>query len=487
MKYEFERVTYSIPGRTFRIEAYVSKEERLPIVTEFAIRIIRVVGDMPILALRQYLGLSEQETAMLIDELDRQKLAVVQEESIALTPYAVSHFESSSDELPRFTKIEKLDDRVDFELLTFSPVNGREAPHQSGRTAVLELPDAEALSQSNLKAEAAYQDQFERILRVKGASGRQRTDVYKVTLVEGDRNFYIPVTIAFGLDERGEYLRSEPSLGPEANPDSISKLDALISDKLLAYPRTDRRNLAEQFAERFEDRVIAQYADRSGFRWVDYLKEVHGSGPSLYSKGTQPLFGSLYLGRNRNSLTDQIKSAIGSSPGLQATPSFWMAPDLSLWGRSSDAKSTFDALGRALGNDTSLHSIFPAQDAQYASIQSQTLSPRTLYYRPNSDWGGRLEIVLIQPYLAVCVIHLPLSEAPGVSAAVGFVTTDPRRIEIARKTLLASVSGSSYVPVAPPKGRIHKTPLDEEIYKCLNYVPIIMTPQGCWPLINGAG
>lgn len=485
MKREFDRVTYSVPSRSFFIESYISKDDRLPIVTEIAIRIIRVVREMPILALRTYLGLSEQEMAVLLDELDRQKLVSVCDDLVTLTSYAVTHFEASSDDLPRFTTIEKRDDRVDFELLTFCPVNGRDAPKFSGRTFVLEPQDAEALAHSNRRAEAAYQDQFDRILRMKGVNNRQRMDVYKVTSVEADRNFYIPVSISFELDEQGEYSRNEPDLGSEAPTESVGKLDALISDTLQAPAQSGVRDLAFHFVDRFEDKVLSQYNARSGFQWAKYLAEVFESNLSLYSGDTHPIFGNFYINRNKALLVREIRAALAeSSQGAHSTNAFWMAPDIRLWGRTQDAKSTFDAVGRALDNTVSLHSILPASNAHSGGIQSTTLSSRTLYYIPPPLWKGRLEMLLVPPYLAACIIHLPLSEAPGVSVPVGFVTRDPRRVEIARQTLVECVRGASLFAVPQPKGKPSRMQLGDETYSCLDYVPIIHVDSGFQPLMT---
>lgn len=479
MKREFDRITYSIPSRTFFIESYISKDERLPIVTEFAVRIIRVVREMPIIALRTYLGLSEQETAILLADLEQQRLITISDDAVALTSYAISHFEESSDELPRFSSIEKRPDRVDFELLTFCPVNGRDAPKHPGRTIVLESMDGAALAQSNRRAEAGYQQHFDRILQMKGIRDRKRIDLYKVTSVEADKNFYIPVPISFQLDDHGVYSRNAPDLGPDAPSDSIDKLDGLISDSLQGRGDAALRDLSQQFAEYFGDKVLLQFHARLGFQWTAFLAAVYDAPVSLYPDGTYPVLGNLYVDRNRTLVAQEIRDVLSATGGGDhCTNAFWMAPDLRLWGRTADVKTTFEAFGRAIGRAPALHSVLPRSNVQSGASPNLTFTPRTLYYAPANMWKGRLELLLLPPFLAVCLIHVPLPDAPGVSVPIGFVTRDPRLVEMTRQLLIENVCGAAFVAPSTQKGKTPRLQLTEEVYECLKYVPIVAGPGG---------
>ncbi len=484
MKREVDRITYSIPARTFFIESYVSKNERLPVVTEFAVRIVRIVREMPILTLRAFLGLSEQETASLLADLEQQRLIDVTDDAIALTQYAISHFEESSDELPRFSSIEKRSDRVDFELLTFCPVNGRDAPKHPGRTIVLEPTDGQALAQSNLRAEKAYQDHFDRILRSKDVRDRKRTDLYKVTSVEADRSFYIPVSIKIDLDESGTYSRNPPDLGPAAPPESIDEVDSLISDGLRARSDSSLSDLPMRFSEHFEDKVLAQFMLKNGLNWPAYLASVYEGSRSLYAEGTYPVLGNLYVERNRDLVSQQIRDAMAAAPGgKQCTNAFWMAPDSSTWGRTIEAANAFESFARSIGHVTALHSILPSSLIQAGAKPNMTLSPRTLYYAPpEAAWKGRLELLLVPPFIAVCLIHVPLPDAPGINVPIGFVTRDPRRVEIARQTLIENACGNRFVAVSPPRSKGGRVQVADEVYLGLQYVPIVAGPAGCQTL-----
>ena len=55
----FNRVTFGLPVESFRVEAYISLEERLPVVTEYVLRLIRICNAIPLTALREYFGFSD--------------------------------------------------------------------------------------------------------------------------------------------------------------------------------------------------------------------------------------------------------------------------------------------------------------------------------------------------------------------------------------------------------------------------------------------
>lgn len=62
---EFNRVTFGLPVETFRISAHIALDERLPIVTEFVLRLLRICSRVR--KLRNYVTIS----ALLIVKLSQ--------------------------------------------------------------------------------------------------------------------------------------------------------------------------------------------------------------------------------------------------------------------------------------------------------------------------------------------------------------------------------------------------------------------------------
>src|SRR5665811_386381 len=103
---EFNRVTFGLPVESFRIEAYIALEERLPVVTEYVLRLVRICNQVPLAGLRNYFGFSDAEVLAVTESLVKQGLLEVDDEYARLSLFARNKFDEVGDEHPRFSKIE---------------------------------------------------------------------------------------------------------------------------------------------------------------------------------------------------------------------------------------------------------------------------------------------------------------------------------------------------------------------------------------------
>ncbi len=116
-----DEITFAIPAQSFDISCSISAEEALPVVTEFALRITHVCGLVSPVQLQNYFGYSEKETAAVVKALLDERLIQWHEDQLELTPYSKARFQDSSDDLPRFFKIQDWNGSVVFDLISFSP------------------------------------------------------------------------------------------------------------------------------------------------------------------------------------------------------------------------------------------------------------------------------------------------------------------------------------------------------------------------------
>jgi len=63
----FNRITFSIPIETFKIDAFVTEDKREPVVTEFSLRLLWICGPIPINTFQSFFGFSDSESISLID------------------------------------------------------------------------------------------------------------------------------------------------------------------------------------------------------------------------------------------------------------------------------------------------------------------------------------------------------------------------------------------------------------------------------------
>ena len=60
----FSEITFAIPAQKFGVTCAVSTEETLPVVTEFAIRLVYIASRLTPAQLQQFFGFSDNETAV---------------------------------------------------------------------------------------------------------------------------------------------------------------------------------------------------------------------------------------------------------------------------------------------------------------------------------------------------------------------------------------------------------------------------------------
>ena len=106
---EFNRITFGLPVETFRVEAYIALDERLPVVTEFVMRLLKVCGQVPLTAVRDYFGFNDIEARAVIESLTKQGLLDLLEGEVRLRSFALEKFEEAGGDHPRFSKVELKD------------------------------------------------------------------------------------------------------------------------------------------------------------------------------------------------------------------------------------------------------------------------------------------------------------------------------------------------------------------------------------------
>lgn len=146
---EFNRVTIGLPVETFRVDAYIALEERLPVVTEFVLRLLKVCGKVPLPALRDYFGFTDGEALAVVESLSRQGLLDVLDDYAQLSMFALERFQESGDDYPRFSKVELKSDEVTFDLVSFTPLRSvaREMPSDN----ILKLTVSDGVLESSIE------------------------------------------------------------------------------------------------------------------------------------------------------------------------------------------------------------------------------------------------------------------------------------------------------------------------------------------------
>lgn len=205
MRERFNTVAVAIPAQQFHVRCHVSIERQVPVMTDFAVRLLHLTGPLEIGAMQEYFGLSGNELVDLLGLLRSEGLVEESGGRFSLTSYAEGRFVGSSDGLPRFTRIVERQSRPVFELLSYAPIP--KALSGTYWDNALELDwasDDEAHGQTIERAEAAFHQHFLDIERFQqDEEWRRAYSCYKVDSITSGRPFNVPLPVHFDVDLTG--------------------------------------------------------------------------------------------------------------------------------------------------------------------------------------------------------------------------------------------------------------------------------------------
>ncbi len=453
--YEFNRVTFGLPVETFRISAHIALEERLPIVTEFVLRLLRVCGRVPLSELRDYFGFTDSEAVTLVESLCRQGLTEVMDDDVQLTAFAAERFDESGSDHPRFSKVELKQDTVTFDLISFTPLRAIRGPLPSDNIIKLDADD-DVLGSSLERARNAYRKSYPEIASMREDLREKSYGVYSIEDVESKRRSYIPVPVTFSIDNEGQVVRNLDGAFEQIAPPELlqfvnEKITSLIPRTLsIGHPGL------EEFIDAFNLQAMSRYLIGKKFDLNGFLTDVYLEQTVKFPRGATPIIGNLYLQGNRKRILRRLidRREGKRRHGRLYSSLAWLAPDYSFWGRGDAFSSTVTALNSALrdsGSSDDLYVFVGAEDGSERSITNLFRVPglRELhFYRSQGGneriMSGRLELMLYPTAFVAALYHVSLPGNSGLWLPVGFISTIPRHLDTAHKLLRQSMGAGRY-------------------------------------------
>lgn len=453
--FEFNRVTFGLPVETFRVEAYIALEERLPVVTEFVLRLLKVCTRIPLGALRDYFGFTDGEALAIVESLSRQGLVEVLDDEVQLSSFTLERFAETGGEYPRFSKVELKKDTVTFDLITFTPLRSVGPELQSDNIVKLDATE-ENLGQSVERARSAYRKSYSEIASMREELREKSFGVYSVEDVESKRRNYVPVPVTFALDNEGQVERHiDEAFERIAPPELVQFVNEQVT---AAIPKTLSIGVhgLEEFVETFDLKFMSQYLMGKKFDLHRYLTDVHVAQSLKYPKGITPIFGNLYLQANRERILKRIRDRREGvrKHGKLLTSLAWLVPDNPMWGRGDAFSQTVSAFSNSLQSDDSADDLFvfayAEQGEENAAMNKYRVQRlKELHFsHPLAPDGqlmsGRLELLLYPTGFMAALSHVSLAGTGGLWVPVGFISTLPKHLDLAQKLLRKTMSGNRY-------------------------------------------
>jgi hypothetical protein len=486
MRERFNTVAVAIPAQLFNVRCHVSIDRQVPVLTDFAVRLLHLSGPLEVSALREYFGLSASELRDLLELLREEGLVGEANGRISLTSYAESRFATSSDGLPRFTKIAERQSRPVFELLSYTPLP--KALSSSYWDNALELKwnaDDPAAGKTVDRAEAAFHKHFLDIERFELEDvSRRAYACYKVDEIRAGRPFSVPLPVHFEVDVEGN-VEFEIDAQLELLPESLRSMVRILTADRIASLST-RTDHLRAFIARFEDELLARYllrqsaaeekttvVNRDGrialrkdpaIDFGRYIQEVHGqANGEVYDAGkSQALLGALYMPKCRSRFLNGLRKALAALKRLAnedlPTATFWVIPDCELWGRTSLVldliKGIRSTLNESLGSQLEVVAIAPCQQNENRDrlVKRARLlldaGFNRVFLNPYQAKEECFEVLLIPGIFGAATYQWAVPGADRYNVPLGFVTQSgpklQKMVEFTRAALASSLYGAGW-------------------------------------------
>jgi hypothetical protein len=452
---EFNRITFGLPVETFRVEAYIALEERLPVVTEFVLRLLRICGAISLTTFRNYFGFTDSEALAVVDSLTRQGLLEVFDEEVQLSRYATERFEEAGGDHPRFSKVELRSDTVTFDLISFTPLRSGAGEMPSDNLLKLDASE-DALSRSAERARTAYRQRYPEIASMRSDLRDRSFGVYSVEDIESKRRNYVPVPVSFSLERDGQVKRQiDEAFERAAPPELVQFVNEQVT---AAIPKTISLGASglDDFVETFDLPLLRQYVSGKKFDLFRYLTDVHFARTVRYPVGADAVFGNLYMQDNRERIAARLRDRRRGlrKHGPLLTSLAWLAPDYPLWGRGDAFSQTVSLLSNELRGERSedtLCILAYAEPGQEQAVINRMRVPDLTdlhFSRPllpdGMLLGGRLELMLYPTAFMVALFHLPVPGNSGLWMPIGVMSSLPKHLDMAQKLLRSAMDGRRY-------------------------------------------
>ncbi|MDR6356855.1 hypothetical protein Q3H58_003526 [Pseudomonas psychrotolerans] len=259
MRERFNTIAVAIPAQLFKVRCHVSIDRQVPVMTDFAVRLLHLSGPLEVSALREYFGLSASEVRHLLKLLNEEGLVGETSGRISLTSYAESRFAGASDGMPRFNRITERQSHPIFELLSYTPLPRSLSNNYWDNALELKWNTDDSSAGKTLdKAEVAFHKHFHEIERLEQEDENWRAyTCYKVDEIHAGRPFSVPFPIHFEIDVEGN-VAFEIDTQLELLPESLrSQVRTLTSDRIATL--STRPNHMRAFIDLFEDELFKKY------------------------------------------------------------------------------------------------------------------------------------------------------------------------------------------------------------------------------------
>lgn len=420
---------FNVPCREFFIAAQVTRDKRMPMVDEFALRALNLCESVSVSRLARFFGFSQTEIEIVLADLQARTLITLEGNEVSLHSTAKELFRTAGDGPPVITDVESFPARIWFDLISKNMIRSRglhNVKNLIGLTPSLgraDIPES--------FARQAFHDNFRDYLRlIRRIKDPQAWGLYAISDVAPGRFSYAQIS-----GKRSLVLGGQPKLVTtliETETDRPQKL-RLLTDAMshalgnLSDPDPTAAARSE-YARLTKSAYIDDSINAEGFvdlnAWLK--REQTSRDPEVAS-----FVGSPCLERNRKSLTSLIARNSESCQSPETWDLFWLRPGGTIWGLTEDLQTTIGELKAMSRRSPSGEGGLVTTLIAPASVSSDSVKRfDRIFDRGFGARAGRsspsVEVLLIRGVCAVVSVLVPL--AKGVNVWIGRITVKSKDV-----------------------------------------------------------
>ena len=442
-------ISLMLPARMYEFECSWTKEQPLPAMEEFSCRLLLMLGTIHPNDLQNYFGLNNQEREVLLKSLFEKRLAVINADG-SIKPSSLLQTKSvnGADLVPSLTVFEERQEKAVFDLLSLQLLL---KTNYSGTP--WGLPEIEADSELMKASQDQICDAFSRQYRAhldktRSSHEAQKTRLYKIGQCQQQRTLQVPIDMVIELEPIRDHdvriIRDvSQKIGETRKFPLSNELEAKIADYLGKLKVSDEGISIEKFCELFGDEVLARYVSEKGFdlsAWLlDRDRKKTGSG----NQNTRALLGPVYQKNNRIEIERWLNNFLEDHE-KKLERIYWLPANVPLWAANGNDLTEFIAkintvLKKSDNSFEGLVTLFPTKN------NDDNFSPRIKSFSQRLPHGvalynaspiDRVELMVFQGLFAIAQYHLQPNNTSGITIPIGFMTSDPARIDRIQKVLI---------------------------------------------------
>ena len=138
-----DTLSLAVPAQRFLVTAEVVRGRQAPVVQDFALRLLRVVGSMDVEDLRSFFGWNGRELSELLGDLIRAELVIETEGRLSLGPAGTMAFAGADDLTgpPAAVRSELVKETVGFDKVSFNITGSFSRDPHVASLPVLQIAD----------------------------------------------------------------------------------------------------------------------------------------------------------------------------------------------------------------------------------------------------------------------------------------------------------------------------------------------------------